>query len=41
MFDLLSKTRKLGAKPCNSPMAPGVHLIREAKHLKILSDIED
>ena len=29
MFDLLSETRKLGIKPCNSPMVPGVHLTRE------------
>ena len=29
MLDLLSETRKLGVKPCNFPMAPGVHLIRE------------
>ena len=29
MFDLLSKTGKLGVKPCSSPMVPGVHLIRE------------
>ena len=26
MLDLLSETGKLGAKPCSSPMAPGVHL---------------
>ena len=31
MFDLLSKTGKLGAKPCSSPMAPGVHLTREGE----------
>ena len=29
VFDLLSKTRKLGEKSCNSPMVPGVHLTRE------------
>ena len=28
---LLSETGKLGAKPCSSPMAPGVHLIREGE----------
>ena len=31
VLDLLSKTGKLGAKPCNSPMAPGVHLTREGE----------
>ena len=31
VFDLLSETRKLGARPCSSPMAPGVHLTREGK----------
>ena len=31
MLDLLSKTRKLGVKPCNSPIVPGVHLTREGK----------
>ena len=29
MFDLLSKTGKLGVKPCSSPMVPSVHLTRE------------
>ena len=29
VLDLLSETRKLGAKPCSSPMAPGIHLTRE------------
>ena len=29
MLDLLSETGKLGAKPCSSPMALGIHLIRE------------
>ena len=38
VFDLLSKARKLGAKPCNSPMVSGVHLTR--KQLRILRDIE-
>ena len=31
MLDLLSETGKLGAKPCSSPMALGVHLIREGE----------
>ena len=31
VFDLLSETRKLGVKPCNSPMALGVHLTREGE----------
>ena len=31
VFDLLSKTRKLGVKPCSSPMVPGVHLTREGE----------
>ena len=31
MLDLLSETRKLGAKLCNSPMALGVHLTREGE----------
>ena len=29
VFDLLFKIEKLGANPCSSPMAPGVHLTRE------------
>ena len=29
MFDLLSKTAKLGVKPCGSSIVPGVHLTRE------------
>ena len=29
VFDLLSETGKLGAKPRSSPMAPSVHLTRE------------
>ena len=29
--DLLSETRKLGVKPCNFPVVPGVHLTREGK----------
>ena len=31
VFDLLSETRKLGVKPCSSPMIPGVHLTREGE----------
>ena len=31
MLDLLSETGKLGAKPCSSLMAPGVHLTREGE----------
>ena len=31
MFDLLSKTGKLGVKPCCSPMVPSVHLTREGE----------
>ena len=31
VLDLLSKTGKLGAKPCSSPMAPGVHLTKEGE----------
>ena len=31
MFDLLSETRKLGIKPCISPMVPSVHLTREGE----------
>ena len=31
MFDLLSKTGKLGVKPCSSPMVPSVHLTREGE----------
>ena len=31
VLDLLSETGKLGAKPCSSPMAPGVHLTREGE----------
>ena len=28
MFDLLSKTGKLGVKPCSSPMVSGIYLTR-------------
>ena len=31
MLDLLSETGKLGAKPCSSLMAPGLHLTREGE----------
>ena len=31
VLDLLSETGNLGAKPCSSPMAPGVHLTREGE----------
>ena len=31
VFDLLSETKKLGIKPCNSLMIPGVHLTREGE----------
>ena len=41
MLDLLSKTGKLGVKPCSSPMVLGVHLTREDEHLMILRDLED
>ena len=30
-LNLLSETGKLGVKPCNSPMVPGVHLTREGE----------
>ena len=33
-LDLLSKTGKLGAKPCSSPMASGLHLTREGELFK-------
>ena len=31
VLDLLSENGKLGAKPCSSPMVPGVHLTREGE----------
>ena len=31
VLDLLSKTGKLGAKPCSSPMVLGVHLTKECE----------
>ena len=39
VFDLLSETGKLKAKPCSSTLALGVHLTREG--LRILRDIKD
>ena len=33
VLDLLSETKKLGVKPCSSPMVPSVHLTKEDKHL--------
>ena len=41
VLDILFDTEKLGVKPCSSPMVPSVHLTGEAKHLRILRDIED
>ena len=29
VLDLLSKTRKLGAKPCSTPMTPNVQITKE------------
>ena len=37
VLDLLSETEKLGAKPCSSPMAPGVHLTKEGE---LFEDLE-
>ena len=37
VLDLLSETGKLGAKPCSSPMAPGLHLTREGE---LFEDLE-
>ena len=34
VLDLLSETGKLGVKPCNSPMVPGIHLTREGETFK-------
>ena len=31
VLGLLSKTRKLGVKPCNSPMVPSIHLTKEGE----------
>ena len=31
MLDLLSETRKLGVKPCSSPMVSGVYLTKEGE----------
>ena len=41
VLNLLSKTGKLGIKPCSSPMVPGAHLLKKAKHLRIPRDIGD
>ena len=40
VLDLLSETRKLGVKPCSTPMAPNVQLTKE-NHSKTLRDIKD
>ena len=34
VFDILSNTGKLGVKPCNSPMVPGIHLTREGENFE-------
>ena len=31
VLDLLSKTGKLGVKPCSSPMVSGIHLTKEGE----------
>ena len=36
VLHLLFETGKLGAKPCSSPIAPGVHLTREGELFKNL-----
>ena len=41
VLDLLSETGKLGAKPCSSPMAQSLHLIREGELFGTLRNIED
>ena len=33
-LDMLSETRKLGAKPCSTPMAPNVQLTKEGELFK-------
>ena len=35
MLDLLSKTGKLGVKPCSSPMVPSVHLTRKGETFEV------
>ena len=40
VLDMLSKTGKLDAKPCNTPMTPNIQL-RKENYLKILRDTED
>ena len=37
MLDLLSETRKLVAKPCNTPLVPNLQL---TKDVELSSDIE-
>ena len=34
VFDMLSETGKLGAKPCSTPMAPNVQLTHEGELFK-------
>ena len=34
VLDMLSETGKVGAKPCNTPMAPNVHLTKEGELFK-------
>ena len=41
MFDLLFETRKLGAKPCSTPMAPNVQFTKKGELFKDLRDTED
>lgn len=33
VLDLLAETKKLGAKPCDTPMVPNVYLIRDDDNL--------
>ena len=40
MLDLLSETRKVGAKSCSTPMTPNVQITKET-FLKTLRDTED
>ena len=41
VLNLLFEKGKLAAKPCQSPMAQSLHLIREVNCLKTSRDIED
>ena len=34
VLDILSKTRKLGVKPCSTPMAPNIQLTKEGELFK-------